>query len=464
MTKKQAKQIFDKYNPQDAVTRCPNGRAPFRKMLDTYARAAVNLYGIIPIKDFVEIVNSQNIEHTNADEVYTLLLPDVLKKNKLPSGVLYCFYKDCITHYWAMDNFDLGDFWLREQGDKPRFIPGKNEFTKYEDEYYEDEVQKLHWKKVLDFLLDNWSTPNIYKFYNELKDISQFFGQMEISELLREYDLPFSSEKQIQAFFDLLHNAHNNTRMWMNKGYSPKELREISKLQHQEKGHDQIVIQERKKIGANEPCPCGSGKKYKKCCRIIDEAMTAQLNWSECTLFYETWYGLMGFINEKKNILAAQIKPIYPNPINDELIYKVREALWENPELINDYLVALEAGVAGSVNQQEEKAELLKSWRDRHIKGMFLIVDYKPEYAVVMGFNEKQGDILYAIKGITRSIADVLQHELPVQIETVLLPFKDKIIYDCFLSSMNLSFGKTIRGMFSETYKKAMKNGIIISL
>ncbi|GAG78660.1 unnamed protein product, partial [marine sediment metagenome] len=23
------------------------------------------------------------------------------------------------------------------------------------------------------------------------------------------------------------------------------------------------------KIGANEPCPCGSGKKYKKCCRIV---------------------------------------------------------------------------------------------------------------------------------------------------------------------------------------------------
>src|ERR1051325_11386790 len=25
------------------------------------------------------------------------------------------------------------------------------------------------------------------------------------------------------------------------------------------------------KVGANEPCPCGSGKKYKKCCRDIDE-------------------------------------------------------------------------------------------------------------------------------------------------------------------------------------------------
>jgi len=26
------------------------------------------------------------------------------------------------------------------------------------------------------------------------------------------------------------------------------------------------------KIGRNEPCPCGSGKKYKKCCLMKDEA------------------------------------------------------------------------------------------------------------------------------------------------------------------------------------------------
>jgi uncharacterized protein YecA (UPF0149 family) len=23
-----------------------------------------------------------------------------------------------------------------------------------------------------------------------------------------------------------------------------------------------------KKVGRNDPCPCGSGKKYKKCCRL----------------------------------------------------------------------------------------------------------------------------------------------------------------------------------------------------
>ena len=26
------------------------------------------------------------------------------------------------------------------------------------------------------------------------------------------------------------------------------------------------VVRKKKKIGRNEPCPCGSGKKFKKCC------------------------------------------------------------------------------------------------------------------------------------------------------------------------------------------------------
>jgi preprotein translocase subunit SecA len=28
----------------------------------------------------------------------------------------------------------------------------------------------------------------------------------------------------------------------------------------------QPVVRQGKKIGRNDPCPCGSGKKYKKCC------------------------------------------------------------------------------------------------------------------------------------------------------------------------------------------------------
>ena len=33
-----------------------------------------------------------------------------------------------------------------------------------------------------------------------------------------------------------------------------------------EQHHVETVVHEGPKIGRNDPCPCGSGKKYKKCC------------------------------------------------------------------------------------------------------------------------------------------------------------------------------------------------------
>ena len=32
------------------------------------------------------------------------------------------------------------------------------------------------------------------------------------------------------------------------------------------KDHKKIQARNTKKIGRNDPCPCGSGKKYKQCC------------------------------------------------------------------------------------------------------------------------------------------------------------------------------------------------------
>ena len=33
-----------------------------------------------------------------------------------------------------------------------------------------------------------------------------------------------------------------------------------------------VVLKKAQKVGRNDPCPCGSGKKYKKCCGINDSS------------------------------------------------------------------------------------------------------------------------------------------------------------------------------------------------
>ena len=69
---------------------------------------------------------------------------------------------------------------------------------------------------------------------------------------------------------------NNNTRQWALKGYTPNELyhEEGKQLQPLTTEHFKVSqqnskvldFQTRTKIGRNDPCPCGSGKKYKKCC------------------------------------------------------------------------------------------------------------------------------------------------------------------------------------------------------
>ena len=125
---------------------------------------------------------------------------------------------------------------------------------------------------------------------------------------MSEADIAFKSEKQMNEFVGLLMDAHNNTRMKENRGHKPNELarreltggmptivpgsshaaamlrdavpqlKELGIPVDLEESADTIttamypkglegnVIRVEKRIYPNDPCTCGSGKKYKKCC------------------------------------------------------------------------------------------------------------------------------------------------------------------------------------------------------
>ena len=447
MTNEKEKNTFELYNRKSDVVRCPNGRAIVRKALDSYAQAAVNLYGIISREDFVDIFNKQNVDQTTEEEVYILLLPLVLKEG------WYGFYKEYLVHYWCFDDIDLADYLLKHQADKPRYIPEKDEFLKYADEYYEDNI---NWMNVYLFMREVFDdVKGISKGFEEIKDyITYGDGISELGTIFDKYNLIFNNEEQFEDFINLIMLAKNNTRIWENNGYTPSELFEINA-----KRDNNIIkfpIMQKAKIGRNDPCPCGSGKKYKKCCAAIDDGKTAQLSPEECRLFYETWFGLMGFVNKQKHVIKPEIKPEYPNSISDVLIHKVREVLWEEPELIDEYINETELS--------QEKTDILKLWKTNHKKGMFFILEYQPEYAVAIAPNEKGEDRLYGIKGISNSLANTLRQKLPASIETVLLPFKGKIIYDSFIGALSISYAEGAKAAFREMCDKAAEHGIITNL
>ena len=86
-------------------------------------------------------------------------------------------------------------------------------------------------------------------------DVLQFLGKIMV----------FNSLEAVQGIMDKVVELMNNTRQWFLKGYTPNELSALEKKALQplpSNDHQQT----QQKVGRNEPCLCGSGKKYKKCC------------------------------------------------------------------------------------------------------------------------------------------------------------------------------------------------------
>jgi len=82
---------------------------------------------------------------------------------------------------------------------------------------------------------------------------------------------PLTSESDISMAIDfekLFYNMHDADADWLynldewDDILSEDEKNEIAQQYNQSK----IFTNDEKKVGRNDPCPCGSGKKYKKCC------------------------------------------------------------------------------------------------------------------------------------------------------------------------------------------------------
>ncbi|MFX3632826.1 MAG: SEC-C metal-binding domain-containing protein [Candidatus Pristimantibacillus sp.] len=84
-------------------------------------------------------------------------------------------------------------------------------------------------------------------------------------------DIEIDSLETMDMLAGLLAQLNNHTRLWFLKGHIPGELsayRERKEPMGSMKGPVSNVIDLNavRKAGRNEPCICGSGKKYKKCC------------------------------------------------------------------------------------------------------------------------------------------------------------------------------------------------------
>ena len=215
--------------------------------------------------------------------------------------------KGIFVHLQLFENEEF-DYLLRQQMDKDFYIPSVqqiDEICRIGYEASSSAYKKLEsfFIKKLKFSYEQAVTGCLQVWANSYEGESP----SKIINKMTEANIEFE-EKMINELLELLVAAHNNTRMKENRGYKPSEMvrkKSVDKMPTivpassnaaailkdaapqleamgvpvDLNGNTDVIqttmfpsglngepIRVEKKIYPNDPCPCGSGKKYKKCC------------------------------------------------------------------------------------------------------------------------------------------------------------------------------------------------------
>src|SRR5450432_2696548 len=178
---------------------------------------------------------------------------------------------------------------------------------------------------------------------------------------------------------------------------------------------------------------------------------------SEANLFFKLHRALMFFVNQQLHVLPDDIKTIDEYSVQPpEARLKVHKAFLDEIDLIEKFIDENPADLA------DEELEIVHSWHHL-VAGTFYIFRYLKKYTVFLSSEDQP--IAYGVLALTEPFEDLVGPYLPVMTETILLPFKDKIIYDGHLNSFRISFGSGMLRSFKESYESAKKRlGIVTSL
>jgi len=242
-----------------------------------YIIALSNLYGTVHKDKIAEIYNSQNEDQVTSSDVEKILSnpPEDLEE------AFILVHKDYFVKESIIENNEL-DFMLRKKADKPYYVPEKGELLRYVDDTYFEKSKQ--YKDLLNYLKKNFFKPGDEKaelLAEDIQGMCQFGVELQtIFESFNNMKVSFKDMNQTNEVAQLIMELSNNTRIWENNGHTPHEIHELVEKPNlrplPEKpfelgGSNVIDMKTRQKIGRNDLCPCGSGRKYKNCCLWKDE-------------------------------------------------------------------------------------------------------------------------------------------------------------------------------------------------
>lgn len=229
-----------------------------------YIAGITNFYGIATfemVRDLYNEYNDDDVEAAEFERVFALF--------SLREQVVKFYHEHLVNDYLL----EAGEFeaLLLNQENYPRYIPTEEQIFDYADDYFFEMTPALVTLK--DYLAESFGHVENFRVDALIEDIQLYvameYGFQEIFDLFEGYDLKFASIEQAETIIGMLTDVINTTRLWSLNGYTPLEMHHLNGMEIQTPPTLEIPSKEPirvEKIGRNEPCPCGSGKKYKKCC------------------------------------------------------------------------------------------------------------------------------------------------------------------------------------------------------
>lgn len=220
--------------------------------------------------DFVTNVPSVNFEDRYLINAWLLdkynllyededLSDDEYEKNSmaLDNDISILYERHQFVGFKVFPEFLRDNYYL----DYVQTIPEIQEFVEFLDERVPDKADDYEYaEEIVERLVDSC-----------LEDL---YNKPDIGQFIEEQNFDFN-EDELGEFLNRYMNAVNSIPRWLNYGQSPFDLNnsdDFNKKLYSELSDgrplnsDASKIAISKKIGRNEPCPCGSGLKYKKCC------------------------------------------------------------------------------------------------------------------------------------------------------------------------------------------------------
>lgn len=234
------------------------------KGLRTYRNGLLNLYGLVEVTWLKQLYQRDY----DADIDMRSFLKILELMNQLYAG---CQLMNCYIVHESLYCIEIQDFEkFRELvGIYDYYEPSREEILAFENEFYYEE--NVATRKVKEYLKNHCYLEGevgdfavaVLNVHMKIQEDVKMVNMLQVIEEWYRLGIHIGGVKQLEGMIPLVLQMMSHTRMWRLKGQTPEEVGiKLSPIVAKE-GR---MTQEKYDIGRNDPCPCGSGKKYKKCC------------------------------------------------------------------------------------------------------------------------------------------------------------------------------------------------------